>query len=158
MSTIGNLSSLGAFILAAIIALIGASQAKKKDTDRIYEYLEIMTNLKMELEFALASYSENSLSKEVFLNLDTRYTAFVNYLEYFCAKIINQKLYKNAAFKSFQGESNQALKNWAIIQLEIFRIINEVRFNVFEITSTEKTRKSHLSVFDKLDLSHFYMI
>ncbi|MDM5233494.1 hypothetical protein [Lysinibacillus pakistanensis] len=143
IAVIGGLSSFVSLILAGVIAWIGVSQSKKKDTDRFYEYLEIMINLKMELEIALASYvSQDDL--EAFNNLNTRYTAFVNYLDYFSAKIINQNLFNNKAFKQFQGETHQGLKEWAIIQLRIYGIIEELKFNKFGITSSSTTRKSNL--------------
>lgn len=141
---IGDIATIGAFTLAALIAIVGINQAKKKDTDRVYEYLEIITNLKMELEFALASYSKNPTDIEIFNRLDTRYTAFVNYLEYFSAKILNQNLYKNKAFKDFQGESHHGLKEWAIIQLKILFLIKSIRFKNFGITSAAVTKKSNL--------------
>lgn len=141
---IGDLSGFGSLILAGLIATIGVIQSKKKDTDRFYEYLEIMINLKMELELALATYVSSQDNLEAFNNLNTRYTAFVNYLDYFSAKIINQNLFNNKAFKQFQGETQQGLKEWAIIQLRIYGIIEELKFNKFGITSSSTTRKSNL--------------
>lgn len=144
MDIVGNLGTIGAFTLASVIAFVGICQSRKKDIDRVYECLEIMTNSKMELEFALASFAETPDNREVFNNLNTRYTAFVNNLDSFSAKILNQKLHKTATFKDFQGESLNGLKDWAVIQLDIFELINDVSFNVFEITSAETTRKSYL--------------
>lgn len=141
---IASVSTIGAFILAGVIAFIGITQSKKKDTDRVYEYLEIMTKLKIELETAIASYAANQDNIEIFNNLNTRYTAFVNFLDYFSAKILNQKLYKNSAYKDFQGESLNGLKDWAIIQLKIFRIINKVKYRKFGIISADVTRKKDL--------------
>ncbi|MFJ7914806.1 MULTISPECIES: hypothetical protein [unclassified Lysinibacillus] len=141
---IGNLSGFVSLVLAGVIATIGIIQSKKKDTDRFYEYLEIMINLKIELELALATYVSSQNDLEAYNNLNTRYTAFVNYLDYFSAKIINQNLFNNKAFKQFQGETHQGLKEWAIIQLRIYGIIEELKFNKFEITTSSTTRKSNL--------------
>lgn len=143
IETISNFSTIGAFLLAGIIAYIGYIQSKKKDTDRVYEYLEIMTNLKVELELALSDYIGNPVIEE-FNKLNTKHSAFVNYLDYFSSKIINQKLYKNIAFKNFQGETCQGLKEWVIFQMEIFRIIDQLKFNRFGIINSDSTRKSHL--------------
>lgn len=140
---ISDISSFGSFFLAGLIALIGYIQSGKKDTDRVYEYLEIMTNLKVELELALADYVRNPVIEE-FNKLNSKHSAFVNFMDYFSSKIINQKLYNNKAFKDFQGETNQGLKEWIIIQLEIFNLIDYLKFNRFEITSSSNTRKRHL--------------
>jgi len=143
LATISNYSTIGAFILAGLIALIGYTQAKKKDTDRVYEYLEKMTDIKVELELSLADYVSNPSIKE-FNKLNTKHSAFVNYLDYFSAKIINQKLYNNKAFRDFQGETNQALREWAMFQLDIFNVIDREKFILFGIEDPASTRKSHL--------------
>lgn len=150
IDTVGSLSAIGAFTLASVIAFVGISQSRKKDIDRVYEYLEIMTNSKMELEFALALLVETSDDRHAFNNLNTRYTAFVNNLDSFSAKVLNQKLYKTVAFKDFQGESLNGLKDWAVIQLDIFELIDNVSFKVFGIISAETTRKSNLKYTYKL--------
>lgn len=143
ITIISNFSTIGAFLLAGIIAYIGYVQSKKKDTDRVYEYLEIMTNLKVELELALSDYISNQVIEE-FNKLNTKHSAFVNYLDYFSSKIINQKLYRNKAFKNFQGETCQGLREWVIFQMEIFKIIDCLKFNRFEIVNSDSTRKFHL--------------
>ncbi|MCS1384813.1 hypothetical protein NXZ75_21905 [Lysinibacillus sphaericus] len=144
IAIVGSLGSVGSFFIAGVIALIGISQSKKKDADRVYEYLELMINYKVELEFALASYAKSPNDIEIFNNLNTRYSAFVNYLDYFSAKILNQKLYKNKAFKQFQGETHQGLKDWATIQLGIYELIERIRFNDFGMISSATTKKSDL--------------
>jgi hypothetical protein len=100
IDTIGSISSIGAFILAGVIASIGISQSKKKDTDRFYECLEAMTNYKIELESALTSYAKYSNDIGIFNNLDARYSAFVNH--YFSAKTFNQNYIKIMHLKIFK--------------------------------------------------------
>ncbi|MEV9639452.1 hypothetical protein ABZ756_01990 [Mammaliicoccus sciuri] len=144
IDTIVNISTVGAFTLAGVIAAIGINQSKKKDTDRFYECMEAMTYIKAELEDALSSYINDPTDIVVFNNLNTKYTAFVNHLDLFSAKILNQRLYKTVAFKNFQGESFYGLKDWALIQLQLFQLIEEVRFRDFGIISTSNTRKTYL--------------
>lgn len=144
ISSVSNFSTIGAFILAGIIAWIGVIQSKKKDADRVYEYLEKMTNLKVELELALSEYACNPVI-ENFNKLNTKHSAFVNYLEYFSSKIINQRLYNTKAFKDFQGRTSQGLKEWVVVQLEIFSVIEKYKFKNFESFKTDDTtKKRHL--------------
>ncbi|NOG26581.1 hypothetical protein [Lysinibacillus fusiformis] len=149
IATLSNFSTIGAFVLAGIIALIGYTQSKKKDTDRVYEYLEIMTNHKVELELALSDFVSNFVIEE-FNKLNTKHSAFVNYLDYFSSKILNQKLYNNKAFEDFQGETCQALKEWAIFQLIIYELIESSKFNDFEIVDSATIRKRDLKYTYKL--------
>ncbi|MBM7663549.1 hypothetical protein JOC25_000005 [Solibacillus kalamii] len=143
LSNIAGFANIGSLILATIIAYIGVDQSRKRDTDKVYEYLEGLSNAKNHLEDKLSDLIENQ-TLFYFNKFSSEFSSFVNSIEYFSSKIINQKLYKTKAFKEFQGESSYSLLEIVNNLLILFEFIEERRFREYLITGSNSTSRKNL--------------
>lgn len=143
LSNIAGVANIGSLILAMIIAFIGVDQSRKRDTDRVYEYLESLSVAKKYLEGSLNELLGNQ-TLPYFNKFSSEFSSFVNSVEYFSSKILNQKLYKTKAFREFQGEYNHSLLDIIKILLTLFEYNEDRRFREYEITGSNSTSRKNL--------------
>lgn len=136
-------SNIGSFCLAATLAIISIASSRKIQANKVYNYLEILLSSRTQLEESMAEYIELSNINN-FNVLNIKYSNFVNTLEYFSSKIINENLYKTAAFKKFANEVDSSLLELVHLQLDLYNYIQENSYETHGIVTSSYTRRRNL--------------
>lgn len=135
-------STVGAFLLALFIAILGYIQTIKKNEDRACELILMFNESKRKMTSAFSKYLNEDI-EDNFDNIRIYLTDHTNSIELFSKMIYNQNLDKTNAFRQFQGNDMKCLSE-AIGEVAYFSaFIYKFGFEKFENESADvPTRKN----------------